>query len=42
MRRNPDDDNPFAEFFSDAGDEAYDYESENDFGIGAVLDEQED
>jgi hypothetical protein len=42
MRRNPDDDNPFAEFFSDADDEDYGYESGDDFGIGAVFDEQED
>lgn len=42
MRRNPDDDNPFAEFFSDADDEAYGPERGDDFGIGAVFDEQED
>ena len=40
MRRNPDDDNPFAAFFSDADDDAYGYESRDDFGIRAVFDEQ--
>ena len=42
MRRNPDDDNPFADFFPNADDEAYGDESGDDFSIGAVFDEQED
>ncbi len=42
MRRNPDDDNPLAEFFSDVDDEASGYESEDDFAIAALFDAQED